>query len=218
MNNILSGTAVALSTLACLLGGFAAYKVFSLEQDVRTSSLAIANLEKVQTSSIQERADASVTDNESSQPANSGGVSAPTNAPPPTNNTGIQPGQFIQPTLGNLGRIELLAAKRIQDPQTGNRDVVNVMFRVYRVAENPGPTSLITYWETTARNPDTSETYKVHRDSNRDRKTTGNTLLMLVKKDIPEDGYVWLKVPEGVDKLDIYIPKTQVFKNVPITS
>jgi hypothetical protein len=212
----LSGIAVVLSTLACLFSGFTAYRVFSLEQDVGASSLAIANLERVQTSSIQNRPEASGPSDVSSPHANIGGVSASTTVSPTSaNTTSIQPGQFVQPTLGNLGRIELLAAKRIQDPKTGNRDVVNVMFRVYRVAEkNPGPTSLITYVGTTARNPDTSETYETYGD----RKQSGSTLLMLVKKDIPEDGYVWLRVPEGVNTLDIYIPKTQVFKNVPITN
>jgi hypothetical protein len=205
MSNFLSGLAVALSTLACLFSGFAAYQVFSLEQEVGVASRAVADLEKAQTSSTQN-------DTEVSAPSDPSPT--PVKTPSASGNVGIQPGQFVQPTLENLGRIELLGVRRIQDPKTGTQDVVNVLFRVYRLAEKPGSASLINISQTTARNPDTSEVYEAYGN----RKSTGSVLLRLVKKDIPADGYVWLKVPAGVNTLDIYIPETQVFKNVPISN
>jgi hypothetical protein len=205
MSKFLSGVAVLLSIIACLFSGFAAFQVFKVEQKVETSSRTVADLEKTQTSLAQNNPAVSAPGNASPTPTNIAGSA---------NNVGIQPGQFVQPTLGKLGRIELLGVKRVQDPKTGNRDVVNVLFRVFRLADKPGPTSLIGLDLTTARNPDTSETYKAYRD----RKSSGSVLLQLVKKDIPEDGYVWLKVPEGVNALDIYIPETQAFKNVPIAN
>lgn len=217
MSNFVSGMAVVVSTLACLFSGFAAYRVFNLEQEVGVSSRSVANLEKAQTRPTQESTDASALNNGSSIPANIAGTSTPANVSPTSaNNTGIQPGQFVQPTLGNLGRIELLAVKRIQDPKTGNRDVVDVLFRVYRLAENPKPLGAwIDYEGTVARNPDTSEAHGVHGDP---KTRSPATVLNSVEKEIPQDGYVWLKIPEGVNTLDIYIPKTQVFKNVPIAN
>jgi hypothetical protein len=205
MSNFLSGLAVTLSTLACLFSGFAAYRAFNLEQEVGVSSRAVADLEQAQPSSAQKNPEVLAPRDPSPTPVET---------PSAAGNVGIQPGQFVQPTLENLGRIELLGVKRIQDPKTGNQDVVNILFRVYRLAEKPGPASLINISQTTARNPDTSEVYEAYGN----RKSTGSVLLRLVKKNIPADGYVWLKVPAGVDTLDIYIPETQVFKNVPISN
>ncbi|MBW4551453.1 MAG: hypothetical protein KME35_10135 [Aphanocapsa sp. GSE-SYN-MK-11-07L] len=207
MSNFLSGLAVIFSVTAGLFSGFAAFQVFKVEQKVETSSSTVADLEKTQTSLVQNNPAVSAPSNASSTPANIAS---------PANNVGIQPGQFVQPTLGNLGRIELLGVKRIQNPKTGTRNVVNVLYRVYRLAEKPGPKSLISISQTTARNPDTSEVYKAYGE--RKFAEGGSVLLTLVKKDIPEDGYVWLKVPEGVNALDIYIPETQAFKNVPIAN
>jgi hypothetical protein len=207
MSNFLSGLAVIFSVTAGLFSGFAAFQVFKVEQKVETSSRTIADLEKAQTSLVQNNPAVSAPSNPSSTPAN---------IPSSANNVGIQPSQFVQPTLGNLGRIELLGVKRVQDPKTGTRDVVNVLYRVYRLAENPGFRSRISISQTTARNPDTSEVYEAYGD--RKFSGGGSVILKLVKKDIPEDGYVWLKVPEGVNALDIYIPETQAFKNVPITN
>jgi hypothetical protein len=207
MSNFLSGVALMLSVLACLFSGFAAYRVFSIEQAVETSSRAVEDLGKAQ---------ASPTSNDTAASASSNPSPTPANITSSANNTGIQPGQFVQPTLGNLGRIELLAVKRVQDPKTGTRDVVNVMFRVYRVAEDLPGVQLIGFSSTSARNPDTSEVYEAYGD--RKFAGGGTVLLSLVKKDIPEDGYVWLKVPEAVNTLDILIPETQAFKNVPIAN
>jgi hypothetical protein len=210
MSNFFSGLAVVLSIMACLFSGFTTYRVFSVEQEAKTSSRAVNNLEKAQTSPAQNNLEVSTPDNVSPTPANTNPT--PANA----NNSGIQPGQFVQPALGNSARIELLGVKRIQDPKTGNRDVVNVLYRVYRLTEKSGSGSVISIRQTTARNPDTSEVYEAYDDI----KLAGggrSIFLSSVKQDIPEDGYIWLKVPEGVNALDIYIPETQAFKNVLIT-
>jgi hypothetical protein len=163
----------------------------------------------------QNRTAVSAPDNASPTPANTAGTSTPGNVSPNSaNTTSNQSGQLVQPALGNKGRVELLAAKGVQDPKTGNRDVVNVLFRVYRLAADANTRDNIILDSTTARNLDTGEAYKAYGD----KKSTLAIHLFSVKKDIPEDGYVWLKVPEGVNTLDIYIPNTQVFRNVPITN
>jgi hypothetical protein len=30
------------------------------------------------------------------------------------------------------------------------------------------------------------------------------------------DGYVWLRIPEGVKMIDLFVPNTAGFKNVPV--
>ncbi|MBD2121911.1 hypothetical protein [Trichocoleus sp. FACHB-262] len=55
-------------------------------------------------------------------------VASPTSSPNPQ----IQPGQFVQPALDTKAKVELLTVKRIKEPETGNRDVVNVQMHVRR--------------------------------------------------------------------------------------
>ncbi len=209
MSKLITGVAVALSALALVFSGFVAYRVFSLEQDIKLASRAVESLEKSQATP---KPDDIVTSAPSAVlPASTGGGIQPSN-PGPSNS--IQPGQFLQPALGNQARIELLGVKRVQDPKTGQQNAVNVLFRVYRVVENPERVALIDISQTTARNPETSEVYEAYRDK---KFANSSILLSLLKRNIPEDGYVWLQVPEGVKTLHIYIPETQVFKNVPIT-
>jgi hypothetical protein len=206
MSNFLSGIAVAFSTLACLIGGFAVYKVSNLEQEIGALNRTSTNLPTAQP---QENTVGS-TPSQSTVPTSS---EAPVS---PANNLGIQPGQFVQSAFGNKAQVELLAVKRIKDPETGTRDVVNVQFRARRLVrdEEQNPYAPIYSDNTTARNPDTSETYKVFGAG----RSTGSVSLSLIKRGASVDAYVWLKVPEGTNAVDIYIPETKVFKNVPITN
>ena len=63
------------------------------------------------------------------------------------------------------------------------------------------------------RNPETSQVYRTINN-----KSTSLTYI----NDLPEDSwgnaYFWLKVPEEVDLIDIVIPETAIFENVPISS
>lgn len=133
----------------------------------------------------------------------------------PSSNTPIQPGQYLQPAFGTKAKVELLSVKRIQDPELRTRDVVNVQMRVRRIEpEKVYGGDVINIGATTARNPETSETYKV---ASFDR-STGSVSLFLMRAGSSADAYVWLRVPEGVNTIDIYVPDTQAFKNVPISN
>jgi hypothetical protein len=129
----------------------------------------------------------------------------------------LQLQEFNQVNLSSLlkGKVELLSAKRIKDPQSGNRDVVNLQMRVRRVAtDGVPPTDSISVAGTTARNPDTSETYKgVAFD-----RSTGSVPLFQLRPNSSADAYVWLRVPDGVNSLDIFVPDTAAFQNVPISN
>ena len=139
-----------------------------------------------------------------------------TSAPPALNgNNNIQPVQMLQPAFGNKAQVELLSVKRIKDPEFGTRDVVNVQVRVRRIAiDGVSGLNNISISQTTARNPETSETYK----SVGYERSTGNIGLYSMRPRSSADAYVWLRVPEGVNIIDIYIPDTQAFKNVPIAN
>ncbi len=67
---------------------------------------------------------------------------------------------------------------------------------------------------TTARNPETSETYKAVSFD----RSTGGVSLFLMRAGSSADAYVWLRVPEGVNTIDIFIPDTAAFKNIPISN
>lgn len=137
-----------------------------------------------------------------------------TTAQAPSSNIAVQPGQFVQPAFGTKGQVELLSVKRIQDPEIGIQNVVNVQMRIRRVEpDRVYGSDAISIGGTTARNPDTSETYKaVSYD-----RSTGSVSLFLMRPGASADAYVWLRVPEGVNTLDIFVPDTAAFKNVPIS-
>lgn len=134
----------------------------------------------------------------------------------PSENIGIQPGQYVQPALGTKGQVELLSVKRIEDPETKARNVVNVQMRIRRIeADRVSGSDIISVGSTTARNPETSETYQA---VNVIERSTSAVSLFLMRPGSSADAYLWLRVPEGVNTMNIYVPDTQAFKNVPISN
>ncbi|MFN6499819.1 MAG: hypothetical protein RMX65_022895 [Nostoc sp. DedQUE01] len=201
MSTFLSSVAVLLSTLALGCSGYVAYELFTLRETLNaTNTNTLSNSTPTQVPSR-------TTTTSSKEP-----TASPS---PATTTSAIQPGQFVQPAFGNKAEVELLSAKRIKDPQTGNRDVINVQMRIRRLAtDGVSGSDIISVSSTTARNPDTSETYKgVALD-----RSTGSVSLFQVRPQASADAYVWLRVPDGINKLDIFVPDTAAFKNVPISS
>lgn len=139
-----------------------------------------------------------------------------TQAPASNNSATIQSNQYVQNALGTKAGVELLAVKRIKDPELQTRDVVNVQMRIRRITpENLSGMDMITVGSTTARNPDTSETYK---GVDFIKHSTGTVSLVQMRPRSSVDAYVWLRVPEGANTLDIFVPETAAFKNVPISN
>lgn len=205
MNTFLSGVAVLLSTLALMCSGYAAYQVFTLQQTLNSSKTAtnIAPIAIPSSAPTLETPTAAIAPSPVTTPATTATAST------------FTPGQFVQPAFGNKAKVELLSLKRIKDPGTGNRDVVNLRLRVRRVAaDGVVDSDIISIGSTTARNPDTSETYKaVALD-----RSTGSVSLFQVRANSSADAYVWLRVPEAVNNLDIFVPDTAAFQNVPISN
>lgn len=200
MSNFLSGIAVILSILALGFSGFTAYQVFTLQEKIAAIS-----------------SNASTGTSGTSQPETTAPVSSAasdTTATAPAATSGIQPGQFVQSAIGNKAKLELLAVKRITDPEAKTRDVVNVQMRIRRLTSEVSPSDAINVAGTKARNPDTSETYEPVDYE----RSSGSVNLYFVRKNASSDAYVWLRIPEGVTAIDLFIPDTGAFKNVPISS
>lgn len=120
----------------------------------------------------------------------------------------------INPAFGSQATVELLAVKRIKDPNSGKRDVVNVQMRIRRQSENTGFADAIEVYRTTARDLKTSQTYQPLGPAN----STGTVFLRDIRPNASADAYVWLRVPETVNSLNLYIPETRAFENVPISN
>ncbi|MBC1221141.1 hypothetical protein GNF10_03540 [Nostoc sp. UCD121] len=198
MSTFLSGVAVLLSTLALGCSGYVAYEVFTLRQTLNASN-TVSNTIPTQVPS----------------PTATTSPQA-TISPSPTSATtsAISPGQFVQPAFGKKAEVELLSAKRIKDPETGNRDVVNLQMRIRRLATDGIVGDIISVASTTARNVETSVTYKGVALN----RSTGSVSLFQVRPQASADAYIWLRVPDGVNNLDIFVPDTAAFKNVPISN
>ncbi|MBW4551452.1 MAG: hypothetical protein KME35_10130 [Aphanocapsa sp. GSE-SYN-MK-11-07L] len=218
MSNFLSGVAVILSLIAGLVSAFTVYKASNIEQQVETLNQSVVNQQKSQ-ANLAQGGIAEAPTPQDPMSITSEASPAPTNAA-----TSIQPGQFKQPAIENTAEVTLLTVKRIQDPETGARDVVNIQFRVRRV----GPTGvgpIITPVNTKARNPDTGQTYDSYRTAGikadkkpSENRATQSLIVLRFRETASVDAYVWMKIPEGVNIVDIYIPETQPFRNVPIAS
>ncbi|MCC5660553.1 hypothetical protein LC608_26955 [Nostoc sp. XA010] len=197
MSTFLSGVAVLLSTLALGCSGYVAYEVFTLRQTLNATNTA--------SNTIPTQVPSPTTSPQT------------TNSPSPATATtsAINPGQFVQPAFGKKAEVELLSAKRIKDPETGNRDVVNLQMRIRRLAtDGVVGGNIISVASTTARNPETSVTYKGVALN----RSTGSVSLFQVRPQASADAYIWLRVPDGVNNLDIFVPDTAAFKNVPISN
>ncbi len=141
VSTFLSGVAVLLSTLALGCSGYVAYEVLTLRQTLNANN-TVSNTIPTQVPSITATTSPQAT-------ASSSPATATTSA--------ISPGQFVQPAFGKKAEVELLSAKRIKDPETGNRDVVNLQMRIRRLAtDGVVGSDIISVASTTARNPDTS--------------------------------------------------------------
>lgn len=212
----MSGVALAFSTLGLLLSGFLAYQFFELRQEVREVSNTLS-----QTAAIPPNlaSPAQPPVSQAQDPQTEGVAPTPSAAAQaPGSSTSIQPGQFVQLAFNNTARIELLSVKRSQNSGVEEREYVNVKMRVRVVRERSGGgAAYFRSAETIARNPgETAEPYTTY-EAVSDQYATMPIFMPLIREGASVDAQVWLRVPEGVNTIDIYMPKTMVFKNVPIS-
>ena len=221
MNTFLSSVAVLLSAIALGGAGFTLSQIFQLQQSFSQLNASVQN-------SVATSESLPVTNSTPELPPVNNIATVPSPQPTQQVNTEIQPGQFVQYAFKNEARVELLSVKRIQNPETGARDVVNVKIRVYRLGG--GVTDMLSLDRAMARNPDTSETYESYnevveeqekerakREGTEVDRSTGAINLGLIKEGASADGYVWMSIPEEVTQIDLFFPQTAGFLKVPIS-
>jgi hypothetical protein len=123
--------------------------------------------------------------------------------------TQVQPGQFVLPTYRGGGRVEILSAYR----GTADLNTVHVRLRVERTRDRIDGNGDIDLFDAKAINTRTNMTYPV-----RNVRTPGNEPISLYQ--IPNgravEATISLDVPSDLQKLDLSLPETDVFRNVPI--
>jgi hypothetical protein len=207
MNNFLSAIAVLLSAISLAFSGFTTYQLF--EQQKKFSSIDSTLSELQKRSSDREKQISELQQQSNPVPSQ---VPQSSEVNSPVSSSNIQPGQFVQLAFKDKGKVELLSLNRIQDPDTKSRDVVNVQMRIRLLRKEPNESDSIAIDDTKARNPETSEVYEsVDYD-----RSSGRVWLRRIEPGSSADCYVWLRIPEGVRSIDLFVPETAAFKNVPV--
>ena len=145
-------------------------------------------------------------DSSSNKPANQGGKRENIQG---QNTTA---GNAAKKAFGNRAQVQLLSVERVENPDTGKRDLVTVQMRVSRLADNVGRNDVINVPQITARNYVSKTVYK----SVPVASSTGSISLNSIPKGQSVDASVVLKVPEGVQFVDIDVPETGTFEEVEI--
>ena len=115
--------------------------------------------------------------------------------------------------FGNKAQVELLSVQRQENPQSGKSDFVALQMRIRRVADEVGRRDAINIPQITARNSVSDTTYKTVSLAS----STGSIPLDSIPRGESVDASVVLKVPEGVQIVDLYVPETGTFREVQIT-
>jgi hypothetical protein len=150
-------------------------------------------------------------------------------------NTETKSSQLTQYAFKDRALVELLDVKRIQNPESNARDIVNVKMR-FRRLKPVRKVEVIVLEQTKARNPETSETYesynRVLKDAERERAKVENRktdyskidhssgviqMGLIEQQGASVDGYVWMSIPENVTTVDLIVPDTATFEKVPIS-
>ena len=189
--HLLSRVAILFSLMALALSGFAIYQVKQLQQ-----------VTPPVTSTPQSKINP-----DTSSPTSTATTSPATSAP-------TEPGKLVQLALDNKAEVTLLTAERIQDPDTGNFDVVNVKLRIRRLAENVSAYDFINVGGAVAQEPES--TIATYEPVDPIKKSTGPISLQGIRKGASVDAYVWLRVPEGVSTLNIRVPGAEAFEAVKV--
>lgn len=188
-SNALSSVALLFSLVALGLSGFSLYQVFSSQRpaDVATDTASQAKAKPT--------------------------TPEPTAATATT--TASKPGSLVQPALEGKAEVTILGLERVQDPDQGTRDVVNVKLRLRRLAENVSAFDFVNVGGAIARQPGGGEVV-TYDPVDPAQHSTGPISLEGIRKGASVDAYVWLRVPESVDKIDLYLPDTAPFQAIAI--
>ena len=220
MKNILSLLSATVSSLALLATIYLITQVLELRKSVDSltdSVTANSTTLKTVTGSIDNVVSVAKNNNASSNlpkipESKNKGKEYTDNSTTQAPATAIKPGQFVSSGYENRVKFELVSATRIKNPETKAKDIVNYQLRVRRISPK-AKGNLIDFRSIKGRNPQTNEVYKTVY-----KRTTSPTSINNVPETAWADAYFWLQVPEDINTLDIVIPETAIFNNVPISN
>ena len=200
-SNVAGDTATGLALLFSIVAFF--FSSIALVQTVRTQRNVEATLQALNRPTATPVANAGQTTRQSANP--------PRNLPAIAQR--VESGRFIQPVYNGDGRIELLSADRVNGASDSN--VVNLKMRVQRVREQVNRVGDINLAKIVAINSRTNMRYPAFDF----RTPFGNSLsLYSLRPGETTDVMVMLRVPEGLDRVDLQIPETVLFRGVPIAT
>lgn len=125
----------------------------------------------------------------------------------------VEPGHFVQSAYRGAAKVELLSAYRIDN--SGQSDLVNLRLRVTRQESQIPGNGDINLADTTVINTRTNQTYPIMQV-----RTPGNEWISLyrLRQGQSTEATITLQVPPDLGRVDISIPQTEVFRNVPIAA
>ncbi len=127
----------------------------------------------------------------------------------PNRSTRIEPGQFVNAAYRGGGKVEIVSVYRGADV-----DTVNVRLKLQRVSDRIDGNGDINLFAVKAINTRTNLTYPV-----RTARTPGNEPISLyqLRPGQSTQATITLNVPSDLQRIDLTVPETDVFRNVPIT-
>jgi hypothetical protein len=204
MTDVASGLALVLSVIAFFFSSYAVIQAVSARRQsegVRPPTSAVPN-------SFSGTGGGS-------NPANTDATRRIALTTPPR----VEPGRYVQPTYGGSGRVEILSAQRVGGLPASN--LVNVRLRFERAASPTGGEIPINGGgdikldDAIAINTRTNQTFPVVRYQN-----PGDEPISLYRLRPGEatEATITLRVPERLNRIDLRIPATDIFRNVPIAA
>lgn len=201
-SNLATDTATGLALLLSIVAFF--FSSVAVVQAVRTQRNTEALLQAAN------RSAATPVTNSGSQTTRRS-AALPGNLPPIAQR--IEPDRFVQPIHDGAGQIELLSANRVNG--ASNSNVVNLKMRVQRMRDQMRGLGDINLAQTVAINSRTNQRY-----STLDFRTRFGDALSLhnLRPGDSAEATVTLRVPEGLNRIDLQIPGTVLFQGVPIVT
>jgi hypothetical protein len=119
----------------------------------------------------------------------------------------------VQKAFGNQAQVQLVSVQRVVNPQTGKGDFVNVQLRIRRLGDEVSARNAINLGRITAKNPVSDTVYNAVESPG----STSAISLNSIPKGESVNANIALKVPPGVQVVDIYVPETGTFEQVQIS-
>lgn len=204
LTDALTGLGLLLSTIAFFFSAYAVVQAVAARRAIQTGTPSSV-LPRSATQSGQQATGGGTV-------RNTDGISRP--AFPflaPSRFERVSPGQFVQPFGNGAGEIELLSATRVNN--SPNSNVVNIQMRIRRLSQQLNNVADVDLARSIVLNSRTNERYPVLRQN-----TPGEDAISLysLRPNQSINASISVRVPADLQRIDLEIPDTRVFRNVPI--